>query len=96
MASFTQSASSLVSRVAHGLNFVCSLLAVLGLRCRARAFSSCGAGASHRGGPSCCGAWALGAQASVLVGHGLSYPSAGGIFPDQGSNPCVLHRQADP
>ena len=28
---------------------------------------------------------------SVVVAHGLSCPVAGGIFPDQGSNPCPLH-----
>ena len=32
----------------------------------------CGAWASHCGGFSCCGAQALGAQASVVVAHGLS------------------------
>ena len=32
----------------------------------------CGARASHCGGFSCCGAWALGAQASVVVARGLS------------------------
>ena len=32
----------------------------------------CGARASHSGGFSCCGAWSLGAQASVVVAHGLS------------------------
>ena len=55
-------------------------LAALGLRCCVRAFSlqqvgatlRCGAWASHCGGFSCCGAWALGAQASVVVAHGLS------------------------
>ena len=38
---------------------------MLGLRCCARAFSSCSAQASH------CGAWALGVQASIVVAHGL-------------------------
>ena len=33
---------------------------------------------------------------SVVVAHGLSCSAACGIFPDQGSNPCPLHRQADP
>ena len=56
-------------------------LAVLGLRCCARAFSSCSewvllfccnAQASHCSGFSCCGARALGTQASTLVAHGLS------------------------
>ena len=32
---------------------------------------------------------------SVLVVHGLSCPAACGIFPDQGSNPCLLHWQAE-
>ena len=36
---------------------------MLGLRCGARA--------SHCRGSSCCGAWALGTQASVVVAHGL-------------------------
>ena len=33
---------------------------------------------------------------SVVVAHGLSCSTARGIFPDQGSNPCPLHWQADP
>ena len=53
------------------------------------------------------GARALGAQASVVVArrlwsagsvvavHGLSCSAACGIFPDQGSNLCSLHWQAD-
>ena len=32
---------------------------------------------------------------SVVVAHGLSRSVACGIFPDQGSNPCPLHWQAD-
>ena len=32
---------------------------------------------------------------SVVVAHGPSCSAACGIFPDQGSNPCPLHRQAD-
>ena len=32
---------------------------------------------------------------SVVVVHGLSCSAACGIFPDQGSNPCPLHWQAD-
>ena len=31
----------------------------------------------------------------MVVVHGLSYPVAWGIFPDQGLNPCLLHWQAD-
>ena len=32
---------------------------------------------------------------SVIVAHGPSCSAACGIFPDQGSNPCHLHWQAD-
>ena len=32
---------------------------------------------------------------SVIVAHGPSHSVACGIFPDQGSNPCPLHWQAD-
>ena len=32
---------------------------------------------------------------SVIVAHGPSCSAACGIFPDQGSNPCPLHGQAD-
>ena len=32
---------------------------------------------------------------SVIVAHGPSCSAACEIFPDQGSNPCPLHRQAD-
>ena len=32
---------------------------------------------------------------SAIVAHGPSSSAACGIFPDQGSNPCPLHRQAD-
>ena len=80
-------------------------VAALGLSLlrRADATLCCGARASHCGGFSCCGAQALGAQASVVVdrglysagsvvvAHGLCGSAACGIFPDQGSNPCPLH-----
>ena len=52
--------------------FIYLFLAALGLPCCARALSSCGARASHCGVFSCCGAWALGTRASVVVAHGLS------------------------
>ena len=67
----------------------------------------CGAWASHCSGFSCCGAWALGTWASVVVArrlqstvsvvvaHWLSCSTACGIFLDQGSNPCPLHWQVD-
>ena len=32
---------------------------------------------------------------SAIMAHGPSHSAACGIFPDQGSNPCPLHRQAD-
>ena len=32
---------------------------------------------------------------SIIVAHGSSCSAACGIFPDQGSNPCPLHWQAD-
>ena len=32
---------------------------------------------------------------SIVVAHGLSSSEACGIFPDQGSNPCLLYWQAD-
>ena len=62
-------------------NFIYLLLATLGLRCCARAFSSCGergllfrcgSRASHCSGFSCCGARAPGAWAPVVVARGLS------------------------
>ena len=67
----------------------------------------CDALASHWGGFPCCGARALSVRASVVVprglqsagsvavAHGPSCSAAFGIFPDQGSNPCPLHWQAD-
>ena len=41
--------------------------------------------------------WSTGSRhaGSVVVVHGLSCSVACGIFPDQGSNPCPLHWQAD-
>ena len=38
---------------------------------------------------SCC------AGASLIVAHGLNCPTICGISPDQGSNLCPLHWQAD-
>ena len=37
--------------------------------------------------------WGVGP--SVVVAHGLTFPMACGIFPDQGPIPCPLHQQAD-
>ena len=84
--------------------FIYLFMAVLGLRFCARAFSSCGKRGPlfHRGvrGPSL--SWPLLLRStgsrragSVVVAHGPSCPVACGIFPDQGSNPCPLHWQAD-
>ena len=41
--------------------------------------------------------WSTGSRraGSVIVAHGPSCSTACGIFPDQGSNPCPLHWQAD-
>ena len=72
-------------------------MAVLGLRFCARAFSSCGKWgplfiavrrASHYRGLSR-------RAGSVIVAHGPSSSVACGILPDQGSNSCPLHWQAD-
>ena len=73
-------------------------MAVLGPRFCARAFSSCG-----KRGPlfiSVC--WPLLLRStgsrragSATVAHGPICSAACGIFPDQGSNPCPLHWQAD-
>ena len=77
--------------------FIYLFLAVLGLRCCmgflslrwAGATLHCGARASHCGGFSCCGAWALGVRASAVVAHrlssvvhGLSCSMAWGILSD--------------
>ena len=78
-------------------------MTVLGLRCCTRASSSC----SERGRlfiavrgvliavASLAAEHGLYRAGSVVVGHRLSCPAACGIFPDQGSNPCPLHWQAD-
>ena len=78
-------------------------MAAFGLRFCARAFSSCG----KRGplfiavrGPltiaaSLVAEHRLRRAGSVIVAHGLSSSAACGIFPDQGSNLCPLHWQAD-
>ena len=61
----------------------------------------------HCGGFPCCGAWTLGCAGFsscgswvleyrlVVVMLGLIFSTACGILPDQGSNPCLLHYQAD-
>ena len=79
------------------------VLAALGLCCctllslvaESRGYSSLQCTPSHCGGFSCWGAWALGSRDSVVVAHGLSWSEACGIVPDQASNLCPLHWQAD-
>ena len=50
---------------------------------------------SQCSGSSCCRVWSLGCSGSVVLVHRLSCPTSYGIFPDQESNPCPLHWQAD-
>ena len=50
---------------------------------------------SHCSDFSCCGAQTLGPEGSAAVVPKFSCPMAGGIFPDQGLNLCLLHWQAD-
>ena len=57
--------------------------------------SSCSARASRYSGFSSCGAQALGHMGSGVAAHGLSCPTAYGIFLEQGSNPRPPHWQAD-
>ena len=57
--------------------------------------SSCRVWVSCCSGFFCCGARALGVQASVIVVNRLSCPTACGIFQDQGLNYCPLHCKAD-
>ena len=81
--------------------FIYLFLAVLGLRFCARAFSSCG----KRGPLSIMVRGPLTIAASLVAEHRLQarrLSSCGsraqllrGILPDQGSNPCPLHWQAD-
>ena len=83
--------------------FIYLFMAALGLRFCARAFSSCG-----KWGPlfiAVRGPLTIAASLVVehrlqmrrlsSVAHGPSCSAACGIFPDQGSNPCPLHWQAD-
>ena len=79
-------------------------LTVLGCRCCAQVSSGCseqgllasrGVWASGCRGFSSRGAQAQGMQTSAAVTHGLSCSTAYGVFLDQGSNPWLLHQQAD-
>ena len=58
-------------------------------------FSSCDVQTSHCAGFSCGEAWAPGRAGFSSSAHGLSCPTASGIFLDQGLNLCPLHRQGD-
>ena len=85
--------------------FIYLFMAVLGLRFCERAFSSCSKwgplfSSSRCAGLSLSGPLLLGGTGSrragsVIVAHGPSRSTACGIFPDQGSNLCPLHWQAD-
>ena len=91
--------------------FIYLFLAALGLRCCTWAFSSCGewgllfvavhgllvavASLAVVHGLQALRLQQLQHAGSVGVAHGLSCSAACGIFPDQGSNPCPLHWQAD-
>ena len=79
-------------------------MAVLGLRFFSRAFSLVVASGGHSS--SRCAGLSLSRPlllqstgsrraGSVIVAHGPSCSAACGILPDQGSNPCSLHWQAD-
>ena len=80
------------------LFFIYLFLTALGLRCCARAFSSCG----EQGLCSSCGGRTSlvaerklqGTQASEVVAHGLRCPVACGIFQarDQTSVPCIARQ----
>ena len=70
----------LLINIARDLSFFFFFLPALGLRCCVQAFSSCGEqgllfvavrGLRIAVASLCCGAWTLGAQASVVVARGL-------------------------
>ena len=46
--------------------------------------------------PHCGGFLLLWSTGSIVVAHRLSCSATWGIFPNQGSNPCLLHWQAEP
>ena len=60
-----------------------------------RGLLCCGERASHCGEFSCCGAQALGTQASRVVAHGLQLLQSRWNLPDLGWNPCPLRWHAD-
>ena len=70
-------------------------MAAPSLHCCSQALSSCRAWAPHCQGLSC-GARALGHGLGSCGSHRLCCSAVGGIFLDQGSNPCPLHWQQIP
>ena len=64
---------------------------------RCSGYSRCRAQALRREDFSSCGSWArsLWRPGSVTAAQQPSSPAACGVFPDQGSNLCLLHWQAD-
>ena len=73
-------------------------MAVLGLRCCMRAFSSCSerepcsscaVQTSHCGGISCCRVWALGTQASVVLMHVAPWHVGTSRTRDRTHVPCI-------
>ena len=78
--------------------FIYLFMAVLGVRFCARASSSCGKWGPlfiAMRGPLLLRSTGSRRAGSVVVAHGPSRSTACGILPDQGSNPCALHWQAD-
>ena len=94
---------SFLKKIIYLFIYLCIFLAVLGLRFCARAFSSCG----EQGPLLITVRGRLTIAASLVAeprlqmrrlsncGSGPSCSTACGIFPDQVSNPCPLHWQAD-
>ena len=66
----------------------CSLAAVQGLLIMGTSAAEHGLPGAQASVAAAAGLWCTGL---VAVTHGLSCSAACGIFPDQGSNPCLLH-----
>ena len=80
------------------LVLVHGLLIAVASRCGARALGVWASVVAVRGLSSCGSvvvARGLQSAGSVVVAPGLCCSVACGVFPDQGSNPCPLHWQAD-
>ena len=88
-------AGSLLLHVNFSLAEGAGLLSSWGAQAsRCRAFSCCGAGAAGYAGFSSCCSWAPGLRLRSS-GARVRWATARGIFPDQGSNVCLLHWQVD-